>query len=79
MRKTHISIFFLWYLPQIDKQARGEVTLTGLCGWWKPVWPLCNGALDSALQQLLTIRIRKHRSRREISSGTAQGPPTWFC
>lgn len=30
-------------------------------------------------KKLLTTRIRKHRSRRGISSGTAPGPPTRFC
>ncbi len=42
-------------------------------------WPLCNGAFDSALQQLLTIRIRKPRSRPVTSSGSAPGLPTRFC
>lgn len=30
-------------------------------------------------KQLLTIRIRKHRSRPETGSGSAPGLPTWFC
>lgn len=56
-------------------------------GCWKPVWPPCTApapALHSFPckkrgKKLLTTRIRKHRSRRGISSGTAPGPPTRFC
>lgn len=36
-------------------------------------------SLASAVQQQLTTRIRKHRNRQEISSGSAPGLPTRFC
>lgn len=77
--KSRLPLWCHWQLLHRDKAAREEGAPPGLRGWWEPVWVLCNRAVYRSLQQLLTIRIRKHRSQLGISSGTAPGPPTRFC